>query len=66
MMSPESNTTDLQQQSSEIAQQLEEAEPEQAQKNQTTDSSSGLDVIEIAENVLDFLGDALSHIDISI
>lgn len=64
-MSPELNTADLQQQADVVAQQLEEAEQQQAQQNQSGDWSSGIDVIEIGANVLDFLGDALSNIDIS-
>ncbi len=64
-MSPELNTTDLQQQADEIAQQLEEVEQQQAQQSQSADWTSGLDVIEMGANILDFLGDALSNIDIS-
>ena len=63
-MSPELNTTDLQQQADEIAKQLEEMEQQQEQQSQSADWTSGLDVIEIGVNVLDFLGDALSNIDI--
>ncbi len=65
-MSPELNTTDLQQQADEIAKQLEEMEQQQQeQQSQSADWTSGLDVIEIGANVLDFLGDALSNIDIN-
>ena len=64
-MSLELNTTDLQQPADEIAQQLEEVEQQQAQQSQSADWTSGLDVIEMGANILDFLGDALSNIDIS-
>ena len=63
-MSPELNTTDLQQQADEIAQQLEETEQQQAQQSQSTDWTSGVDVIEIGADILDFLGDVFSNIDI--
>ena len=64
-MSPELNTTDLQQQAEEIVQQLEETEQQQAQQSQSTDWTSGVDVIEIGADIWDFLGDVLSNIDIN-
>ena len=64
-MSPELNTTDLQQQADEIVQQLEETEQQQAQQSQSTDWTSGVDVIEIGSDILDFLGDVLRNIDIN-
>ena len=41
-MSPELNTTDLQQQADEIVQQLEETEQQQAQQSQSTDWTTGV------------------------
>jgi hypothetical protein len=41
------------------------SEQQQAQQSQSTDWTSGVDVIEIGADILDFLGDVLSNIDIN-